>query len=150
MWQSLRLLGIPIVSTWIDEAGASETADRGELAQRCISEAVSAKAVLLYCEPGETLKGALVEVGAALAHNVPVYCVGECEGTNSVFADHPLWNEAINVAHALGEIADLEPGLAVFLLWRHDDGRNRYRMAVERCVWEHSHGQAGHFPARAL
>lgn len=75
-WRDLRKQGFPVACTWIDEAGAGETADFPDLWARCIREAATAAALILYCEPGEILKGALVEVGAALAAGVPVLWVG--------------------------------------------------------------------------
>lgn len=75
-WLDAREKGYPIISTWIDEAGPGETADMGELWIRCIHEARTADVVILYREDGEMLKGALVEVGAALGAGVPVLTVG--------------------------------------------------------------------------
>jgi hypothetical protein len=53
----------------------------------CVREASTAAVVLLYAEPGETMKGALVEVGAALSAGVPVVVVGDPPGT---WGYHPL------------------------------------------------------------
>lgn len=85
-WRARRLGGLPINSTWIDEAGVGETACFADLWTRCIREATSAKALVIYCEPGDVLKGAFVEAGAALAAGVPVYAVG-CDGFS--FVSHP-------------------------------------------------------------
>ena len=76
-WRYLRdTISYPVISTWIDEAGGGETGDWGDLWDRCISEAASAAALIVYREEDETLKGAWVEVGAALAAGVPVFAVG--------------------------------------------------------------------------
>ena len=76
-WRGLRdLLGYPIISTWIDEAGEGESQDLADLWRRCVAEASSAEVLVIYCEPGEALKGAWVELGAALATGVPVMAVG--------------------------------------------------------------------------
>lgn len=80
-WLELRALGRPIVSTWIDEAGEGETTDLADLWDRCIREASTATAVVVYAERDEVLKGAYVEVGAALALGVPVFLVGDPSGT---------------------------------------------------------------------
>lgn len=80
-WRALRASGVAINSTWIDESGEGETSDWEGLWRRCIAEATGATAVILYCEPGEILKGAYVEVGAALAFDVPVFVVGEPAGS---------------------------------------------------------------------
>lgn len=79
MWRDLRAAGWPIVSTWIDEAGPGETADLGELWQRIQAEVQSAQGLVLHVEPDDfPLKGALVEVGMALAlgKRVGVYAPG--------------------------------------------------------------------------
>ena len=83
-WRFLRdKVGDPIISTWIDEAGAGESADLNDLWTRCIAEATSCELLIVYREPGEVLKGAWVEVGAALAVDTPVYAVGLEEFTIS-------------------------------------------------------------------
>lgn len=75
-WRRLRDQGWPIVATWIDEAGEGETGDFGELWARIQREVTGAAALIVYAEPGDfPLKGALVEVGMALAAGVPVYAV---------------------------------------------------------------------------
>lgn len=75
-WRELRANGAPIISTWIDEAGKGETACFADLWRRCVDEAATATALIVYREPGEVLKGAFVEVGAALSMGVPIYAVG--------------------------------------------------------------------------
>lgn len=77
MWRDLRTFeGMPIISTWIDEAGPGESADLNDLWSRCIREASTAAALIIYRRPDEVLKGAWVELGAALASGVPVFAVG--------------------------------------------------------------------------
>jgi hypothetical protein len=93
MWRLLRT-NMHIESTWIDEAGEGETDDYSELAARCLREVQSSSALVLYCQPGDVLKGALIEVGAALAFGIPVYCVGTCESLSRVFSRHPLWHKS--------------------------------------------------------
>lgn len=82
-WQALRDGGIPIISTWIDEAGPGETNDFEDLWGRCIGETMKADLVVVYREPGEVLKGAFVELGAALATGKTVFAVGIEEFTVS-------------------------------------------------------------------
>jgi nucleoside 2-deoxyribosyltransferase len=72
----LRAAGAPIISTWIDEAGEGESADLHDLWGRCISESKNCDALIVYREPEDVLKGAWVEIGAALAVGRPVYAVG--------------------------------------------------------------------------
>jgi hypothetical protein len=85
-WRALRDAGEKIVSTWIDEAGQNETKDFADLWIRCITEAKTATALVAYIEEGEVLKGGLIEIGAALGADVPIFTVGPMPGT---FLAHP-------------------------------------------------------------
>jgi hypothetical protein len=75
-WRQLRDAGAPIISTWIDEAGEGESADLHDLWRRCIEESCACDHLIVYREPQDVLKGAWVEIGAALASGKPVYAVG--------------------------------------------------------------------------
>jgi hypothetical protein len=77
MWKALRAANeCVVVSTWIDEAGEGETSDLSELWERVLSEVSQADALILYIERDDfPLKGALVEVGAALALGKAVHVV---------------------------------------------------------------------------
>lgn len=107
-WRALRDVGhgmpfpygVPIVSTWIDEAGEGESTDLSDLWKRCIAEASSAAACVVYVEPGETLKGALVEVGAALASGREVRWVGT--PVSQTLMSHPMVKRFETVEEALG------------------------------------------------
>lgn len=76
LWRDLRDAGAPIISTWIDEAGEGESGDLHDLWHRCISESKGCTHLIVYREPDDVLKGAWVEIGAALAAGKPVYAVG--------------------------------------------------------------------------
>lgn len=80
-WQVYRAAGIPIISTWIDESGEGQTGDYHDLWHRCATEAAKAAVTVVYHEDGEILKGALVEVGAALSHGRCIIVVGNPPGT---------------------------------------------------------------------
>ena len=76
-WRFLRdMIGEPIISTWIDEAGEGESADLHDLWSRCLSEAANCRLLIAYRERDEIFKGGWVEIGAALSSNIPVYAVG--------------------------------------------------------------------------
>ena len=63
-----------VLTTWIDEAGEGETDDLGELWSRIRAEIEASRALVLYLRPGDfPLKGALIEVGMALAMGKPVH-----------------------------------------------------------------------------
>lgn len=76
LWRDARSKGLPIISTWIDEAGEGESPSMLYLWIRCIEEATNCKALILYRESDEPLKGALLEAGAALSALNTVYAVG--------------------------------------------------------------------------
>jgi nucleoside 2-deoxyribosyltransferase len=101
MWLEIRSQGRQITSTWIDEAGEGQSADYSELSRRCIMEIEAADVVILYCEAGEILKGAMIEAGAALAFGKPVHCVGTCDSLSRVFNRHPLWRRCRNIDEAI-------------------------------------------------
>lgn len=102
MWKELRdHHGYNIISTWIDEAGAGESADLSDLARRCIEEASFADRLILYCAPDDVLKGALMEVGAALSAGVPVYVVGNCQSLETAVMQHALVRRCDFVTEAL-------------------------------------------------
>jgi hypothetical protein len=67
MWRGFRANGIPIISSWIDEAGEGETENFTDLWDRITEEVIQADHFVLYAEPGDfPLKGALLEAGIAI------------------------------------------------------------------------------------
>ena len=76
-WRRLRDEdGYKITSSWIDEAGVGQSSDLGELWERIVREVTRSERLVLYVEPDDfPLKGALVEVGMALAHRIPIRVV---------------------------------------------------------------------------
>lgn len=105
-WRALRDSGVPIVSTWIYEAGPGETESFPDLCKRCIEEASDADFLICYSEAGEALKGALIEVGAALSWGTRVMWVGPLQ----TFCKHPLVTVCSSLEDALRTIEKiLEP-----------------------------------------
>lgn len=100
-WRALREQGFNVISTWIDEAGLGESESLEDLAHRCISEASGADLFILYCEPGDVLKGALMELGAALASHAEIYVVGECDSLRSAVMEHSRIRRMMRVEDAL-------------------------------------------------
>jgi hypothetical protein len=76
MWKQMIVEGANIVCSWINESGPEETQDFSELWSRIQAEINSCGRLVLYVENGDLpLKGALVEVGMALALGKPVWIV---------------------------------------------------------------------------
>jgi hypothetical protein len=131
-WRFLRdKVGDPIISTWIDEAGAGESNDLADLWRRCILEASTAEVLILYREPEDVLKGGWVELGAALASGVTVFAVGIEEFTiayDKRIRHFPDMKAAIAAARELrsipapqpnleGRVSELEAALRPFAKW---------------------------------
>jgi hypothetical protein len=73
MWRAFRRDGVDITSSWIDEAGEGETDNFAELWNRIRREVAQSDRLVLYAEQGDfPLKGALIEVGMALAYGLRV------------------------------------------------------------------------------
>jgi len=94
-WRALRAGGAPIISSWIDE---DEPTSYPEFWGRCLREIAHATSMVLYHEEGEVPKGSFVEVGAALAHLIPVFVVGDPPGT---FVHYPLVKRRATVEEAI-------------------------------------------------
>lgn len=76
MWRALRDSGVRITSTWIDEAEEGKTDSFYELWLRIVEEIRQADELILYVERDDfPLKGALVEVGIAIAMKKIVWVV---------------------------------------------------------------------------
>lgn len=75
-WRKLRADGWAISASWIDATGDNEPDDLSELWLKIQEEVCSSERLVLYVEPEDLpLKGALVEVGMALAVGIKVFVV---------------------------------------------------------------------------
>lgn len=109
MWRRHRECGALINSTWIDEAGEGETGDFSELWIRITAEISRSEMLVLYAEPDDfPLKGALIEVGIALGHGIPVRVVlpgvildGRTSRPVGSWIQHPLVSRFDTVVAAL-------------------------------------------------
>lgn len=127
-WRELRAAGTPVIASWIDEAGVGETDDFADLWRRCIGEASRAAAVVLYREPGEVLKGAFIEAGAALAVGTPVHAVGCSEFS---FVNHPLVTQHPNLSSAILAALESAPAAETREAFRYCDGCDGYNCSPE-------------------
>ena len=128
LWRDLRdRHDARIISSWIDEAGAGETEDFADLWARILREVEACDRLVLYVEADDfPLKGALIEVGAALALGKAVWVIGmgialeerSCRPIGS-WINHPrverivLNATADDVAQAVGLGCQDPAGLAV-------------------------------------
>lgn len=80
MWKALRFKGHPIIARWIDHGTEGSIKNWSDLWDWCIDDVKEANAVIMYeAADDEKLQGALVELGAALAMNIPVFFACERE-----------------------------------------------------------------------
>lgn len=110
MWRGLRDNGnVPIVSTWIDEAGDGETADFGELWTRIQREIAGSSGLVFWADVNDApWKGALIEIGIALALGKPVGVVllGELEGRTMRPVGSWIHHPNVRVTRFLDEAID--------------------------------------------
>jgi nucleoside 2-deoxyribosyltransferase len=111
-WRQLREEGAPINSRWIDvddkySADPSDL-DYADLWSKCVTDVTVCDALVVYVEPGEILKGALVEMGIAIGMNIPVFLVGRAED----FLANGTWMNYRRLAHPVDDIVRLLFGLS--------------------------------------
>ncbi len=98
LWRGFRDGGYPINSRWIDVddkyigRDLPPDYDFSRLWIECIEDVLNADALILYCAPGDVLKGALFEMGAAVAAAKMVCVVGDKRTIreNGSWLGHPL------------------------------------------------------------
>lgn len=120
MWHDLRA-GHPeleITSSWIDGELIDE-ADTDALSAlwvRCIAEVAGSEALIAYHEPGDTWKGAFVEIGVALGAGLNVHLVGNPPGSwigHPLVVRHPNLIRAVEAATAVRPLTVAEAAAAL-------------------------------------
>jgi nucleoside 2-deoxyribosyltransferase len=93
-------LGFPVNARWIDLESDNPIVmyQKDILWQMCLEDVTQSDFLLLYCgDESEEQRGALVEIGMALAAGKPIYAIGHCKSIrpNSIsdvaFTHHRLW-----------------------------------------------------------
>jgi len=93
-------LGFPVNARWIDLDSLHPIVvyQKDLLWQMCLEDVTQSDFLLLYCgDESEEQRGALVEIGMALAAGKPIYAIGHCKSIrpNSIsdvaFTHHRLW-----------------------------------------------------------
>jgi hypothetical protein len=95
----LELYNMNVISSWIHEAEEGQTSDYEDLTLRCFRELIDCDFVILFSNDDEEfLKGALMEVGAALVQNKPVFYIGPPNqvSISRVFRKHPYWFDLVH------------------------------------------------------
>lgn len=75
VWRRYRDMGVPIISSWIDEAGEGETECFSALWDRILGEISCSDALVFYAADLDDFpfKGALIEAGIAMAMHKPIF-----------------------------------------------------------------------------
>ncbi len=82
-WRLLRDEGVPIISRWID-VDDKYSVDPAELDfqalwDTCVEDVLACDVLVCYVEPGEVLKGAILELGIAIGAGKKILLVGDRE-----------------------------------------------------------------------
>lgn len=97
MWKTLdpyfKKREMIIFSLWMYEFTSLNGGNRSDLSVRRFRELAEADLLILYVEKDEILRESLLEVGAMLFQNKPVFLVGNSNNTSlpPVFKNHPKW-----------------------------------------------------------
>ncbi len=104
-WKKLRDSGVAISSTWIDCApDLDDTEAISGLWINIFEEIRQSDMVMVKAEEEDTFKGVLVEIGAALVLDKPVYLVGENNNMGDVY-HHPLFYKVSSPEEAITHFA---------------------------------------------
>ena len=100
-WQKLRDSGIAISSTWIDHSPDPEDKEAiSKLWVNCFEEIRQSDMVMVKAEKKDKFKGVLVEIGAALVLDKPVYLVGENDNMGDIH-NHPQFYRVSSLEEAI-------------------------------------------------
>lgn len=103
LWRELRAGGIPIDASWLDRPNEAAWPSSSVLWDTLIREVSASSALVFYGAPGDEHKGAIAEVGAALASGVPVFTCGAPDWSlfsHPLCEAHPTLKSAVKAAHA--------------------------------------------------
>lgn len=103
LWRQYRNQGYPIIASWIDQDAPGVITDWAVFWDRLVKEASTCRALVAYrADDTEVWKGALVEIGSALAHGIPVFIAGKLPEGHS-WLEHPL----VELYHGLDRAMEL-------------------------------------------
>ncbi len=87
MWRNFKKIGANIISTWIDESDDQATVSFPDLWHRIQEEILACDRFIFYAEPEDfPVKGALVEIGLAIAYVKPIWVLG-----NNIDVEKPTY-----------------------------------------------------------
>jgi hypothetical protein len=106
-WHKVRESGIEISSSWIDSpAERNNNGAISKLWMNCFEEIRQADMLMVRAEKEDAFKGVLVEIGAALVLDKPVYLVGENNNIGDIH-NHPLFNQVSSPEEAITHFVEI-------------------------------------------
>ena len=100
-WHKLRASGFTISSTWIDHAPDRDDKEAiSKLWVNCFEEIRQSDMVMVKAEKEDKFKGVMVEIGAALVLDKPVYLVGENNNMGDIH-NHTLFHQVSSPEEAI-------------------------------------------------
>ena len=101
-WIAFSHPQIAVSSTWMHHA--YNVRDWPEHWARIIAEIDNSDFLIAYHEPGETPKGALIEIGLAMARGIPIYAI-------NFGSEHTWqWHVRVEIVSSVDEAIALELG----------------------------------------
>jgi hypothetical protein len=97
-WIKLRDEGLPIISSWLNTHKIGEVRDWQGYWYDRIAEVTNSDFLIIYKEKNEIFQHSLIDLGAALAHYIPVLSVG-CE--DCVWRHHRIVTTCLTIKEAL-------------------------------------------------
>jgi hypothetical protein len=94
--------GIDLHARWFDQAAHEESATPEDFHIFWMvdqHDVETSRALIVYAEPGDELRGALVEVGIAIANGIPVFIAGDCSSFGT-WRHHPACVKATTLENA--------------------------------------------------
>jgi len=105
-WKKLRDSGVAISSTWIDDVPDQEDKEAiSKLWLNCFEEIRQSDMIMVKAEKEDKFKGVLVEIGAALVLDKPVYLIGKNNNMGDVY-HHPLFYKVSSPEEAITHFAE--------------------------------------------
>jgi len=96
-FREMRDAGYNVATEWIN--WGKQAINDPRIREHCLRDATKCDLLIIYCEDeNEEQRGAMVEIGHALAAGNPVYCIGKCYTLKpSAISDvavthHKLWH----------------------------------------------------------
>jgi hypothetical protein len=97
LFREMRELGYNVATEWINWGSHAKNDVR--IWEHCLRDATKCDLLIIYCgDKNEEQRGAMVEIGHAIAAGNPVYCIGTCHTlTPNAISDvavthHKLWH----------------------------------------------------------